>query len=99
MVYLSNVQHPTVCKCQIYVNLYADILFLGKFKTWPSRDMTTGSVSLIVLMMEHLSVKLVYLQIQSKGVREKHTLQLGNYLNSYKKYHLINHLQLQTIST
>lgn len=61
-----------VCKCQIYVNLYADILFLGKFEGWPSRHMTTGTVSLIVLMMEHLSVKLVYLQIQSKGVGEAH---------------------------
>lgn len=53
MVCLPNVQHPMVCKCQIYVNLYADILFLGKFKAWPSRDMDTGSVSLIVLMIEH----------------------------------------------
>lgn len=36
-----------------YMNLYADILFLGKFKVWPSRDMDTGSVSLIVLMMKY----------------------------------------------
>lgn len=82
MVCLSNVQRPTVCKCQIYVNLYADNSFLGKFKTWPSRDMATGSVSLIVLMMEHLSVKLVYLQIQSKGVWEKHTFATGQLFES-----------------